>query len=136
MRWLVFSLRLLALLMIPASSVWPILIAIGVVCFALSLVLEHYLTRNQVPVSGKRARSKTIPLSEQTARYQAELEQILTAELREKQGGISLVRLSADGQFAIYNVGDRYTLRRLSPAAREFLNHGDTARLREEALFQ
>jgi len=64
-------------------------------------------------------------------KYKAELEEILTSELCKQQQGISRVGVSVDGQFAIYNVGDCYTLRRLSPAAKAFLDHRDADLLRE-----
>jgi hypothetical protein len=59
-----------------------------------------------------------------SVKYKAELEEILTLKVCKQQEGISSVSVSADGQFAIYNVANRYIVRRLSPAATEFLNHG------------
>jgi hypothetical protein len=56
------------------------------------------------------------------------LEEMLTAELRKEQPHIPPVSISSDGEFAIYNVQDRYTVRKLSPTAkgvfafREILN--------------
>jgi hypothetical protein len=70
-----------------------------------------------------------------SVKYKAELEEILTLEVCKQQQGISRVSVSADGQFAIYNVAACYTVRRLSPAATEFLNHGDVKRLGELRLF-
>lgn len=133
-RWVVLSLRVPALLLILAGSVWPILIVIGLASIAVSLVLEHYLTRNPVQLRENAPPSPPAGFNQKTSRYQAQLEQMLTEELRRQEEGISGVSLSADGQFAIYNVGDCYTLQRLSPAAREFLKHGDVADLKKKPL--
>jgi hypothetical protein len=54
----------------------------------------------------------------------AKLEQLLTAEFRKVEPGASSVKVSFDGRFAIYSVGDRHTLRKLSEAAKRFLSKG------------
>jgi len=60
---------------------------------------------------------------------------MLTAEVRKREPLASDVTISFDGQFAIYRVADRYTLRKLSKAAREFLRKvGDIANV--ESLFE
>ena len=63
------------------------------------------------------------------------LEEMLTAELRKEQPHIPPVSISSDGEFAIYNVKDRYTVRKLSPTAKEFLRSGNSERLKEAPLF-
>jgi len=63
------------------------------------------------------------------------LEEMLTAELRREQPYITRVSVSSDGEFAICNVKDRYTVRKLSPAAKEFLRSGDSERLKGAPLF-
>jgi hypothetical protein len=67
--------------------------------------------------------------------HKANLEEILTAELRKEQPHITRVSVSSDGEFAIYNVKDRYTVRKLSPAAKDFLRSGNSERLKEAPLF-
>jgi hypothetical protein len=67
--------------------------------------------------------------------YKAQLEQILTSELSKQLPRNSQVTVSFDGQFALYNNGDRFTLRKLSPAAKDFLNNGDFGRIRKTPLF-
>jgi hypothetical protein len=57
--------------------------------------------------------------------YKDRLEQLLTDALRKELPHISHVTVSSDGEFAIYNIADRYTVRKLSPAAKEFLRKGD-----------
>jgi hypothetical protein len=52
-----------------------------------------------------------------------ELEKLLTAEAQKREPRTD-VTISHDGLFAIYRVGDRYTLRKLSEAARKFLSKG------------
>lgn len=52
------------------------------------------------------------------------LEQLLTAEVRKMEPGASSVTVSFDSQFAIYNVGARHIIRRLSSAAKKFLSEG------------
>ena len=64
-------------------------------------------------------------------RYKAELEELLTTELRKSNSQITHVAVSFDGQFAIYNVADRYALKKLSPAAKGFLQNGDRELLKE-----
>ena len=59
--------------------------------------------------------------------YKAELERILTGELRKREQLIRDVSIVANGEFAVYNVADRYTVRRLSGAAKEFLRSGRLA---------
>jgi len=44
-----------------------------------------------------------------SVKYKAELEEILTLKVCKQQQGISSVSVSADGQFAIYNVANRST---------------------------
>ena len=56
--------------------------------------------------------------------YKAELERILTWELRKREQLIRDVSIVGNGEFALYNVADRYTVRRLSGAAKEFLRSG------------
>ena len=67
--------------------------------------------------------------------YKVNLEEILTIELRKQQPHISQVSISSDGEFAIYNVNDRYTVKKLSPAAKEFLRSGDAERIKEATFF-
>jgi hypothetical protein len=52
--------------------------------------------------------------------YTANLEELLTLEVRKQEPLISHVSVSHDGEFAIYNLDDQYTLRKLSPPAKEF----------------
>jgi hypothetical protein len=66
--------------------------------------------------------------------YKVDLEEILTTELRKQQPYISTVSISSDGEFAIYSVNDRYTVRKLSPAAKEFLRSGNSERIKETPL--
>ena len=66
--------------------------------------------------------------------FKDRLEEILTVKLRVEQPNISAVTISVDGNFAIYNVKDRYQLRKLSPAAKEFLRSGDSELIREAPL--
>lgn len=56
--------------------------------------------------------------------HKAQLEKILTAEVRKREPLASDVTVSHDGLFAIYYVADRFALRKLSEAAREFLDKG------------
>ena len=56
--------------------------------------------------------------------YKTELERILTSELRKHQPQICAVSIVGDGEFAVYNVADRYSVRRLSGAGKEFLRSG------------
>jgi len=67
--------------------------------------------------------------------YKSYLEEILTIELRKEEPHITRVSISSDGEFAIYNVKDRYTVRKLSPTAKEFLRSGNSERLKEAPLF-
>lgn len=53
------------------------------------------------------------------------LEDMLTTELRKEQPQITRVTISNDCEFAIYHIDDRYTLRKLSPAAKQFLQTGN-----------
>jgi hypothetical protein len=55
--------------------------------------------------------------------------------VRQKQPNVSPVTISSDGEFAIYNFADQYNVRKLSPAAKDFLRTGDRERLRESPLF-
>ena len=68
-------------------------------------------------------------------KFKAELEQILTSEVRKKKPEISHVSVSFDEQFAIYNEDARYTLRRLSAAAKHFLDTGDPESIKQHGLF-
>ncbi len=68
-------------------------------------------------------------------KFKAELEQIRTSEVRKQKPQITHVSVSFDGQFAIYNEGDRYTLRRLSAAAKQFLETGDPECIKQHGLF-
>jgi hypothetical protein len=66
--------------------------------------------------------------------FKIDLEEILTTLLRKQQPHISEVSISSDGEFAIYNINDRYTVRKLSRAAKEFLRSGKCERIKESAL--
>jgi len=68
-------------------------------------------------------------------KFKAELEQILTSEVRKQKPEISHVSVSFDEQFAIYNEDARYTLRRLSAAAKQFLDTGDAECIKQHGLF-
>lgn len=67
--------------------------------------------------------------------HKAELEHILTDMLRHVEPKTPAVTVSSDGEFAIYNVGSRYQLLKLSPAAKEFLRSGDPELIRDRPLF-
>lgn len=67
--------------------------------------------------------------------FKEQLEQILRDIIRKEQPNISRVNISNDGEFAIYNVADRYNVRKLSPAAKEFLRTGDREKIRSAPLF-
>ena len=67
--------------------------------------------------------------------YKADLEQLLTVELRKQQPEVSSVTISSDGEFAIYHVEDRYQVRKLSQSAKDFLSNGDIERLNKKSLF-
>ena len=56
--------------------------------------------------------------------YKIELERILTREVRKRQGWTSEVTITQDGEFAVYNVADRFTVRRLSGLGKDFLLNG------------
>jgi len=68
--------------------------------------------------------------------FKPAIERVLTAELRKLHPQLSNVTVSFDGQFAIYHVDDRYMLRKLSKAAREFLREGGDIATVEESLFE
>ncbi len=63
-------------------------------------------------------------------------EQILTSELRKHGPQPSSVAISFDGQFAIYNVADRYILRKLSKTARTFVREGGDIATVAQSLFE
>lgn len=63
------------------------------------------------------------------------LEQILTDAIRKEQPNVSRVTISTDREFAIYNFADQYNVRKLSPAAKEFLRTGDREKIRSVSLF-
>lgn len=68
------------------------------------------------------------------SQYRAYLEEFLTSEIRKQQPLVSRVSVSFDGEFAIYNIADRYTLRKLSPAAKQFLQTGDPECIKQQSL--
>jgi len=68
--------------------------------------------------------------------FRADLERLLTSELRKRDPNTSGVTVSFDGQFAIFRTGDRYQLRKLSPKAREFLKIGGNIAEIEKILFE
>jgi len=63
-------------------------------------------------------------------------EQILTSELRKHGPQPANVSISFDGQFAIYNVADRYILRRLSKKAQRFVREGGDIASVAQSLFE
>jgi hypothetical protein len=56
--------------------------------------------------------------------YKVELERILTRQLRRRQPQIGDVKIIGNNEFAVYNVGSRYTVRKLSGMGKEFLRSG------------
>jgi len=64
------------------------------------------------------------------------LEQILTSELRKHGPLRSSVAISFDGQFAIYNVADQYTMRKLSKTAQTFIHEGGDIEAVAQSLFE
>jgi hypothetical protein len=69
-------------------------------------------------------------------KYKADLERVLTSEMRKREPLASAVSVSFDGQFAIYHVRATYKLRKLSQLAREFLREGRDIETIEKSLFE
>jgi hypothetical protein len=65
-------------------------------------------------------------------KYKADLERILTDSLREKEPLLSQVLISDKGEFAVVQVADKYTERKLKPLAKEFLRDGPSVTLGQE----
>jgi hypothetical protein len=68
--------------------------------------------------------------------YKAQLEEVLTSELRKREPQASAVSISFDGQFAIYRVKDMYKLRKLSKVAQRFLREGGDIATVQQSLFE
>jgi hypothetical protein len=59
-------------------------------------------------------------------KYKVDLESHLTAALQRKvPGPLSQVLISADGELAVFYMGDKHTTRKLSRYGKEFLCTGD-----------